>query len=88
MKAYGGPAQPSPMIGQCLNGGYGWLQGKYRRCETEASIPLCVGIPILRSLLDSRPKSPDIPAILSHQKGQLAIVTKRGAGCGGRWRHG
>jgi hypothetical protein len=27
----------------CLNGGYGWLQVKCHRCETEASIPLdCV----------------------------------------------
>jgi hypothetical protein len=40
MEAYGGPAQPSPTIGQCINGGYGWLQVKYHRCETEASIPL------------------------------------------------
>jgi hypothetical protein len=24
MEAYGGPAQPSPTIAQCLNGGYGW----------------------------------------------------------------
>jgi len=37
---YGGPARPSPTITQCLNGGYGWLQVKCRRCETEASIPL------------------------------------------------
>jgi hypothetical protein len=40
MEGYGGPAQPSATIGQCLNGGYGWLQVKCRRCETEASIPL------------------------------------------------
>jgi hypothetical protein len=40
MKGFGGPAQPSPTIGQCLNGGLGWLQVKCRRCETEASIPL------------------------------------------------
>lgn len=33
-------AQPSPTIAQCLNGGYGWLQVKCHRCETEASIPL------------------------------------------------
>jgi hypothetical protein len=26
MEGYGGPAQPSPTIGQCLNGGY-WLAG-------------------------------------------------------------
>jgi hypothetical protein len=40
MEAFGGPAQPSPTIAQCLNGGYGWLQVKCHRCETEASIPL------------------------------------------------
>src|SRR6266851_2476401 len=40
MEGYGGPAQPSPTIAQCLNGGYGWLQVKCRRCETEASVPL------------------------------------------------
>ena len=40
MEGYGGPAQPSPTIAQCLNGGYGCLQVKCRRCETEASIPL------------------------------------------------
>jgi hypothetical protein len=36
-EGYGGPAQPFPTIGQCLNGGYGWLQVKYRRCQTEPS---------------------------------------------------
>jgi hypothetical protein len=40
MEGFGGPAQPSPTIGQCLNGGYGWLQVKCRRCQTEASLPL------------------------------------------------
>jgi hypothetical protein len=40
MEGYGGPAQPSPTIGQCLNGGYGYLEVKCHRCETEASIPL------------------------------------------------
>ena len=40
MEAYGGPAQPSPTIGRCLNGGYGWLEVKCHRCETQASIPL------------------------------------------------
>jgi hypothetical protein len=46
MEGYGGPAQPSPTIGQCLNGGLGWLQVKCHRCETEASIPLdCVRRP-------------------------------------------
>jgi hypothetical protein len=37
MEAFGGPAQPSPTIDQCLNGGHGWLQVKCRRCKTEAS---------------------------------------------------
>jgi hypothetical protein len=40
MEGFGGPAQPSPTIAQCLNGGYGWLEVKRRRCETRASIPL------------------------------------------------
>jgi hypothetical protein len=40
MERFGGPAQPSPTIAQCLNGGYGWLQVKCHRCETSASIPL------------------------------------------------
>jgi hypothetical protein len=26
MEGYGGPAQPSPTIGQCINGGLGWLE--------------------------------------------------------------
>jgi hypothetical protein len=39
-EGFGGPAQPSPTIAQCLNVGYGWLQVKCHRCETEASIPL------------------------------------------------
>jgi len=28
MEGYGGPAQPSPTIGQCLNGGYGYPRGQ------------------------------------------------------------
>jgi hypothetical protein len=40
MEGIGGPAQPSPTIAQCLNGGYGWLEVKCRRCETRASLPL------------------------------------------------
>jgi hypothetical protein len=40
MEGYGGPSQPSPTIEQCLTGGYGWLQVKCHRCQTEASIPL------------------------------------------------
>ena len=40
MEGYGGPAQPSPTIGQCLHGGYGWLEGECHHCKTRASIPL------------------------------------------------
>jgi hypothetical protein len=40
MDGYGGPAQPSPTIAQCLNGGFGWLEVKCHRCEAKASIPL------------------------------------------------
>jgi hypothetical protein len=40
MEGYGGPAQPSPTIGQCLNGGYGWMEIECNRCKTCANIPL------------------------------------------------
>jgi hypothetical protein len=36
MEGFGGPAQASPTIA-CLNGGYGWLEAKCKRCETSAS---------------------------------------------------
>jgi hypothetical protein len=40
MEGYGGPAQPSSTIGQCINGGYGWLEVECHRCKTRASLPL------------------------------------------------
>jgi hypothetical protein len=40
MEGYGGPAQPSPTIGQCLNGGLGWLEVECNRCKSRASLPL------------------------------------------------
>src|ERR1700737_4937796 len=40
MEGYGGPAQPSPTIGQCLNGGCGWLEVECHRWKMRASIPL------------------------------------------------
>jgi hypothetical protein len=40
MEGYYGPAQPSPTIAQCLNGGYGWLEVECNHCKTRASLPL------------------------------------------------
>jgi hypothetical protein len=40
MEGYGGPAQPSPTIGQCIGGGLGWLEVECNRCKTRASLPL------------------------------------------------
>src|SRR6202049_567776 len=40
MEGYGGPAQPSPTIGQCIHGGMGWLEVECHRCKTRASLPL------------------------------------------------
>jgi hypothetical protein len=34
MEGYGGPAQPSPTIGQCINGRLGWLEVECNRCKT------------------------------------------------------
>jgi hypothetical protein len=33
MEGYGGPAQPSPTIGQCINGGLGWLASDARHAR-------------------------------------------------------
>jgi hypothetical protein len=40
MEGFGGPAQPSPTITQCLNGGLSWLEVECNRCNTRASLPL------------------------------------------------
>jgi hypothetical protein len=40
MEGNGGPAQPSPTMGQCLNGGLAWLEVECNRCKTRASLPL------------------------------------------------
>src|SRR5277367_4178376 len=40
MECYGGAAQPSPTIGQCLNGGLGWLEVECNRCKNRSSLPL------------------------------------------------
>jgi hypothetical protein len=40
MEGFGGPAQSSPTIAQCLNGGYRWLEVECHRCKTRASLPL------------------------------------------------
>jgi hypothetical protein len=40
MEGYGGPAQPSPTIGQRINGGLGWLEVECNRCKMRASLPL------------------------------------------------
>jgi hypothetical protein len=41
MEGFGGPAQPSPTIAQCVNGGYGWLEVKTPRlhCGNDAFDP-------------------------------------------------
>jgi hypothetical protein len=51
MEGFGGPAQPSPTIAQCPNGGYGWLEVMCHRCETRASI---------RSMRSGRPRDTPI----------------------------
>jgi hypothetical protein len=40
MEGYGGPAQPSSAIGQCIHSGLGWLEVECNRCKTRASLPL------------------------------------------------
>ena len=40
MEGYGGPAQPSPTIAQCIHGGLGRLEVECNRCKTRASLHL------------------------------------------------
>jgi hypothetical protein len=40
MEGFGGPAQPSPTIAQCLNGGYSWLEVMCKRCQKSVILPL------------------------------------------------
>jgi hypothetical protein len=40
MEGFGGPAQPSPTIGQAIDAGYGFLEVQCKRCETRTSVPL------------------------------------------------
>jgi hypothetical protein len=46
MEGYGGPAQPSPTIAQCLNGGLGWsaiAARPGRACRSASKLSLNVG---------------------------------------------
>jgi hypothetical protein len=38
----GGPAQPSPTIGQAINGGFAWLEVQCSRCKTISSVDLAI----------------------------------------------
>ena len=49
MEGYGGPAQPSPTISQCISGGLGWLEVecnrvKLRRVLMNARRPVSGGL--------------------------------------------
>jgi len=44
MEDYCGPAQPSPTIGECLNGGLGWLEVECNRCIEAQRLGGCVGV--------------------------------------------
>ena len=42
MKGYGGPAQPSPLLGDALNAGYRYLEVKCDGCGTHSAVDLTV----------------------------------------------
>src|SRR5260370_40111093 len=39
MEGFGGPAQPSPTIAQCLNGGHCWLEVLFKRPRKPTRLP-------------------------------------------------
>jgi hypothetical protein len=49
MEGFGGPAQPSPTIAQCLNGGLGWLEVECNRCKTRGMSGISAPLPVSRS---------------------------------------
>jgi hypothetical protein len=42
MKGYGGPAQPSPLLGDALNAGYRYLEVKCDGCGTHNTVDLTI----------------------------------------------
>src|SRR4051794_32022139 len=38
MKGYGGPVQPSPLLGDALSAGYRYLEGKCDGCNTDSAV--------------------------------------------------
>ncbi len=42
MLGYGGPAQPSPMLGDALNAGYRYLEVKCQGCELHSTVDLTI----------------------------------------------
>jgi len=42
MLAFGGPAQPSPTLGDALNAGYGYLEVRCVGCDTHQTVPLAI----------------------------------------------
>jgi hypothetical protein len=40
MQAYGGPAQPSPLLGEALNAGFRYLEVKCAGCDTCNTVDL------------------------------------------------
>ena len=60
---YGGPAQASPTIGQCLNGGLSWLEVECNRCKTRGNCRILVRSattkPRCYRLRSTTPETPD-----------------------------
>ena len=86
MEGYGGPAQPSPTIGQCLNGGYGWLahewqplageHSRYRFTDPDAALCLPRDDRLWHTVVDRKADLPDAlrAAITVVGKGLPAVV--------------
>jgi hypothetical protein len=63
MEGFGGPAQPSPTIGQCLNGGYGWMEVELPFAEqAPASRSMPSAVRAMRRSGNSMVRSDAVPA--------------------------
>jgi hypothetical protein len=70
MLGYKGPAQPSPALGDALNGGYPYLEVRCLGCDTHQTVPL----DIVR-----RPKATPIHELERYMRCRAAGVNQRAA---------
>ena len=77
MKGYGGPAQPSPLLGDALNAGYRYLEVKCDGCSTHSAVDLT----IISSARRRRFGNSNSARVASRARSNAAIPTNAAIWC-------